>query len=94
MAPACSVDFYQQHYATRLDNSDSVVNLPTLKIYNLIDELERDNNVAVAYRKSLLNLVSRAFERNVDKPLLGMQRQSSGIIGPNFFYSDGENGVT
>lgn len=96
MAPACSIDFYRRHYAPRLPDltSDSIVNLPTFNIYNLVDDLERDDHVALAYRKSLLYLVSRAFERHADKPILGMQRYSNEVIGPDFFYSDGQNGVT
>ncbi len=96
MAPACSIDFYKRHYAPRLSGlgENNVVNLPALNIYNLVDELERDDNVALAYRKSLLYLVSKAFERDTEKPLLGMQRFSNEISGPNFFYSDGNDGVT
>lgn len=45
--------------------------LPT--VYILSDEAERDDNVSV-YGKSLLYLVSNAFERERETPLLGMQR--------------------
>jgi len=43
-----------------------------MAIYNLKDELEMDDNVAKIYRKSLLYLVSNAFERVKEKQLVGM----------------------
>lgn len=60
-------------------------------------QLELDDNVAYVYRKSLLYLVSRALERKIDKPLLGMQRYSKKLAkhpGLLFNYSDGKKGVT
>ena len=72
MAPACTIDFYEQHYRPRLGGGDgdaSLVQLPTMKVYNLTDDLERDDTVAFAYRKSLLYLVSRALERPREKPI-------------------------
>ncbi|MBT7943893.1 MAG: C1 family peptidase [Alphaproteobacteria bacterium] len=77
MAPACTVDFYRQIYRPRLAKVASdgkVVVLPKLAVYYLSDELELDDNVAYAYRKSLLYLVSRALERKRDKPILGMEK--------------------
>ena len=71
-----------------------MVRLPKLIVYNLTEELERDDHVAYAYRKSLLYLVSRALERERNKPLLGMQRHSKKLSdGPRlkFIYSDGKN---
>ena len=43
-------------------------------MFNLRDEAERDDNVARVYNKSLLYLVSGAFEDKHHKPLLGMER--------------------
>lgn len=96
MAPACTIEFYNEHYKSRLDESGngSSVHLPTLNIYNLNDNLELNDNVVYAYRKSLLYLVSRALEREPERPILGMQKYSDKLAGPNFFYSDGEQGVT
>ena len=96
MAPACTVDFYNTCYQPRLGGAASaVVKLPKMTVYNLNDELERDDNVAYAYRKSLLYLVSRALERQPEKPLLGMQKYSAELPGEpdlEFIYSDGRSG--
>lgn len=96
MAPACTIEFYNKHYKFRLkkDGKKSTVYLPKLTIYNLNDDLELDDNVVYAYRKSLLYLVSRALERKPEKPVLGMQKYSKKLAGPNIFYSNGKKGVT
>ena len=74
MAPACSIDFYREVYRPRLAGSSGFSPIRRLDLYNLNDELEQDDNVGLAYRKSLLYLVSRAFERTGERPLLGMDR--------------------
>jgi len=100
MAPACTIDFYKQHYEPRLgtqSSGKSKVRLPALSIYNLSEKLELDDNVALVYRKSLLYLVSRALERKIDKPILGMQRFSKKLTkrpGLSIQYSDGSKGAT
>ncbi|RKZ70654.1 MAG: peptidase C1 [Gammaproteobacteria bacterium] len=100
MAPACTIDFYKEHYDPRLGSqtmNSTMVKLPKLDVYNLSDQLELDDNVVYVYRKSLLYLVSRALERQKDKPVLGMQRYSKKIgtkKGLKFYYSNGKSGVT
>jgi hypothetical protein len=97
MAPACSIDFYQENYAPRLGKPAAMVGLTALDIYSLNARLEQDDNVAYVYSKSLLYLVSRALERQIDKPLLGMQRYADKLpVMPqlSFNYSNGKNGVT
>jgi hypothetical protein len=95
LAPACSLEFYKQHYAPRLLNQQSSVSkISSLDLYNLNDELEQDDNVAWAYRKSLLYLVSRAFERTGSKPLLGMEKYSKKIKGVKQNISKGSGNVT
>jgi hypothetical protein len=100
MAPACSIDFYREHYEPRLQAEKSGttrVKLPALSIFNLTEQLELDDNVALVYRKSLLYLVSRALERKTDMPLLGMQRHAKKLSkhpGLSMHYSDGKKGVT
>lgn len=97
MAPACTVDFYHQHFYPRLGRTAQdgrVVTLPKLGVYCLSDELERDDSVAFAYRKSLLYLVSRALERERNKPLLGMQRDHKKVktgAGLKIIISKGAN---
>ena len=95
LAPACSIDFYKQHFAPRLSNQQSVISkITSLNLYNLNDELEQDDNVAWAYRKSLLYLVSRAFERTGSKPLLGMEKYSKKLKGIKQNISKGSGNVT
>ena len=98
MAPACTTDFYKKHYRHRLSaisSSNTGVRLPKLDCYNLNKELEKDDQVAFAYRKSLLYLVSRAFERESPQAILGMELYKSKIRAHpalRFHYSDGKSG--
>jgi hypothetical protein len=96
-APACTMDFFHEHYAPRLQANHKGIRLPALDIYNLTDKLERDDNVVKAYRKSLLYLVSSALERQQGKPLLGMQISSKPLEGTSrlkLLYSNGRGPVT
>ena len=72
MAPACTTALYGESYVPRLGAGAGKV--ANLTIYNLIDKRERDDEVAVAYRKSLLYFVSNACEPTRETPLLGMQK--------------------
>jgi Papain family cysteine protease len=100
MAPACTMDFFTEHYAHRLakqSDGQTKVNLTALDMYNLNEELELDDNVAYVYRKSLLYLVSRALQRQKNKPILGMQLYSKNIKvkqGLKITYSNGKTGTT
>jgi len=80
-APAATVDFFEKHYRPRLGQADtaSFVGLPHLMNYCLTDTLERDDTVTPLYRKSLLYLVSNAFEREPEKPVFGMQKFNGSI---------------
>jgi hypothetical protein len=97
LAPACSVDFFKKHYEFRLSDQQSLKSeIESLDLYNLTDELEQDDNVAWAYRKSLLYLVSRAFERNGSKPLLGMEKYAKNlnVEGLKLNISTGKGNIT
>ena len=97
LAPACTIDFYNQHYAPLLTNQQSTsLSIAALDLYNLNNEKEQDDNVAWVYRKSLLYLVSRAFERTGKKPLLGMENYSKRLKtkGLKQFISKGSGTVT
>jgi len=65
-------------------------------MFGLSREAERADNCAGAYRKSLLYLVSRAFEEKVDTPILGMEDFQRGdakvenAFGRNIFLSPTE----
>jgi len=95
LAPACSINFYEKHYKTLLEKNEAAS--PLLKklcIYNLKHQVEIDDSVAIVYRKSLLELVSKAFERGHDIPLLGLEKYNSGLNLPDFHYSNGKSGLT
>jgi len=65
-APACTVQFANQHYAPHDDL------MKKLSVQVLTDKNERDDNVVSIYRKSLLYLVSNALETDLRTPILGM----------------------
>ena len=65
-APACTVQFANQHYAPHADL------MKKLHLQVLSDRNERDDNVVAIYRKSLLYLVSNALETDLRTPILGM----------------------
>jgi len=94
LAPAATVELYESHYVPLLTDKS----IKDMCIYNLTEKLEEDDTVASVYRKSLLKLVSRAFEESQtipgNVPLLGMQDFTQHIntdgIPLNFVYSRGE----
>lgn len=84
MAPACTIDFYQQHYRPYLtgvspSGKPTRLRIRQLHVYNLDDNAEKDDNTGQVYRKSLLYLVSNAFEEARRSPLLGMQKFTGAI---------------
>ncbi|WP_457674901.1 C1 family peptidase [Thiolapillus sp.] len=95
MAPACTLDWYRETYVPALDDSGRL-RIREMSIYNLRDHLEQDDTVTALYHKSLLYLVSNAFEREREKPLLGMQKFSSAVerVGdlPHIHCSSGSTG--
>ena len=95
MAPACTLDGYEKSYAPLLD-AQGRLRIRDMAIYNLLDELELDDTVTPLYRKSLLYLVSNAFERQQECPLLGMQKFATDVtrVGdqPRIHYSNGATG--
>jgi pimeloyl-ACP methyl ester carboxylesterase len=94
LAPAATVGLFRSAYLPCLGPGSFGVD--AMHVYNLTDEVEQDDNVGTVYRKSLLYLVSRAFEEKIDpaESLLGMQRYSGDLekLRPDrlfFHYSDG-----
>lgn len=74
MAPACSIDFYREKYKPRLGTSPSLpVKINKMTLYCLDDEAEQKDTVTPFYNKSLLYLVSNAFEEKRRMELLGME---------------------
>ena len=97
LAPACSLDLYKSNYLPVLQKKHAM-KITDMAIYNLRENLEQDDNVALAYRKSLLYLVSNAFERVGEQPILGMEKFKSEVVfsgkNPAMLYSNGISGVT
>lgn len=97
MAPACTVDLYQKCYLPVLQGKKRL-KIRQMYIYNLKDKLEKDDVVlsSSVYRKSLLYLVSNAFERVSEHPLLGMEKFNREVkragSNPTFFHSNGVSG--
>ena len=71
LAPACRVDYFTDCIAPHVLAN----RVRMLTIFQLTDELEKDDTVAKIYGKSLLYYVSNACEhRQGGTPLLGMQK--------------------
>lgn len=74
MAPACRTDFHADKYLPHIAPGDAGPGqVESFAMYCLNDERERDDKVTPAYRKSLLYLVSNAFEPPGTSSILGMQ---------------------
>jgi len=78
-APACTMDFYRENYLPAIRGGS----IKQFAIYTLTDRAEQDDDCANIYHKSLLYLVSHAFEKELRKPwfsdadgepLLGMEK--------------------
>ena len=65
-APACTMDLFKSNYLPAL-NSD---NIDRFALFTLTDDAEQDDNCADIYHKSLLYLVSNAFEEKARIPLV------------------------
>lgn len=74
MAPACTHDLFNRAYKPLLASDIDGFRIDRMKVYNLDDTLELDDTVTPAYRKSLLYLVSRAFEEDLPERLLGLHK--------------------
>jgi len=77
-APACTMTLFEQSYLPAIRQKT----ISRFAVYTLTDDAEQDDNCANIYHKSLLYLVSNAFERRariplvrpVGEPLLGMAK--------------------
>ena len=85
MAPACTTAFFRSHYKPYLENSGSRPLTDKIYLYNMTDGLERADTVSTgipllpSYSKSLLYLVSRAYEEQEKMPLAGMELYRPGL---------------
>lgn len=76
MAPAGTLDLFTSHVQPFLKAMPPAFRISEAAIYNLTDVLEQDDEVSRAYNKSLLYLVSRAFEEAIPAKILGMEDSS------------------
>jgi hypothetical protein len=66
-APACTVDVFQQFYIPTVEAARMI---RRFSLFTLDDTTERADNCAEIYHKSLLYLVSDAFETQIRVPLI------------------------
>ena len=79
-APACTIELFEKTYRPLVDDGA----IETFDVYVLDDKTERDDDCRRIYNKSLLYLVSAAFEkrfrlpfsRKKGEPLLGLERDA------------------
>ena len=79
MAPAGRVDLFTDQVQPFLKAPWPAFRISEMTIYNLADDLEQDDEVTLAYNKSLLYLVSRAFEEHTPAKILGMEKYSQTV---------------
>jgi len=77
-APACTIDLFKEHYLPALPNNG----IKRFALYALTDKAEQDDNCASIYNKSLLYLVSNAFE---EKPHIPLARDGVPVLGMQKF---------
>lgn len=78
-APACTVDLFKQCYLPAVRSGS----IGRFSLFTLSDRAERDDHCANIYHKSLLYLVSNAFEENARIPLL--RPEGEPILGMETF---------
>jgi hypothetical protein len=76
-APACTIELFDEIYKPRIESGQ----IRAFRLFTLDDKTEQDDDCANIYHKSLLYLVSHAFERRPripfiqdGMPLLGLER--------------------
>jgi hypothetical protein len=79
LAPAGTVDLFTDLVQPFLKAPHPDFRIQEMTIYNLDDELEQEDEVTKAYNKSLLYLVSRAFEEETPERILGMEKYSKTV---------------
>ncbi len=89
-APACTMKVFQQFYQPLIDNGT----IAAFDLYTMDDTTEQADDCASLYHKSLLYLVSGAFEEHVHmgkipgEALLGLARDVESDLGKAYFADD------
>jgi predicted alpha/beta hydrolase family esterase len=76
-APACTMRLFKERYAPAARDG----RIRSLAIFTLTDEAERDDHCANIYHKSLLYLVSNAFEKKVRVPIVTGDSSGEPLLG-------------
>ena len=76
-APACTMAVYQNQYLPAI-RSEAIRNFT---LFTLTDKAERDDSCANIYHKSLLYLVSNAFESALQKAPFLRERNGEPLLG-------------
>ena len=88
-APACTIELFKKNVHRFVGEG-----IERLTIFNLTDQAEQDDSVGPVYHKSLLHLVSEAFEPVRKTPILGMEtyltkdRDIKKMLGRRVFESE------
>src|SRR5438034_3048303 len=80
-APACTIDIFEQFYAPAIGST-----IEKFALFTLDDTTERADNCAEIYHKSLLYLVSDAFEDQSRVPLIHPEGEP--LLGMEHFVSN------
>jgi hypothetical protein len=93
-APACTIELFNEMYRPLIEGGQ----IRAFRLLTLDDASERDDHCANIYHKSLLYLVSAAFERNPripfikpGTPLLGLERDVRKEIEKSFWSGSGRD---
>ena len=91
-APACTVELFEQAYLPAIASGA----LESFTLFTLTDQAEQDDNCAHIYNKSLLYLVSHAFEATAripgvrdGVPILGLETSVNGSAAVSALYRSG-----
>lgn len=76
-APACTIKFFKQNFLPAITRKS----IARFCVFALTDDVERSDNCANIYHKSLLYLVSNAFEEFLRQPRLGGKKTGSKNLG-------------
>src|SRR5215510_408831 len=82
-APACTMDVYQNQYLPSIRSGA----IRKFTLFTLTDKAERDDSCANIYHKSLLYLVSNAFESALQKAPFLRERNGEPLLGMAKFVS-------
>jgi hypothetical protein len=82
-APACTMNVYRNQYLPSIRNG----HIRNFTLFTLTDKAERDDNCANIYHKSLLYLVSNAFETGLGKAPFLHEREGEPLLGMAKFVS-------